>query len=193
MPHTITLSDATFTMLETLAKPFVDTPESVIAALAEQEISNRAAGSPHYHALAPGGDDGIQRLDPDRHVSLTHAKLLSASFDGTDIHRPKWNSLLDHVHIFARQRVGSYDALEKISGAHIRSGRYDEDGFHYLVDADLSIQGVDSNLAWTHALGIARHLKVPIRVKFEWRRKDGAARPGKVAILEWSPSNLAVA
>jgi len=40
-----------------------------------------------------------------------------------------------------------------------------------------------------HSLERARHLKVPIRVKFEWREKEGAIRPGKVAIIEWSPPN----
>jgi hypothetical protein len=62
-----------------------------------------------------------------------------------------------------------------------------------LPDADFSIQGVDANLAWAHSLGVARHLKVPIRVKFEWREKEGAARPGKVAIIESAPPRLDVA
>lgn len=138
-------------------------------------------------------DDATIRLDPDRHDSLTHAKLLSARFDSKDLHRPKWNGLLDHVHVVARQRLGSFEALQKVSSAHIRPSRYEQDGFHYLAEADLSIQGVDSNQAWSHALGLARHLRLPIRVKFEWRHKDGAARPGEAAVLEWSPPNLAVA
>lgn len=192
MPHTVTLSDPTFAMLQTLAKPFVDTPESVIATLADEEIKRRATGASRK-ATGPAVDDSSLRLDPDRHESLTHAKLLAASFDGRDIHRPKWNGLLDHVHIVARQRLGSFEAVQKISGAHLRPGRYEEDGFHYLADADMSIQGVDSNLAWSHSLGIARHLRTTLRVRFEWRHKDGAARPGQVAILEWAPASLAIA
>jgi len=192
MPHSITLSDATFGMLQALAKPFVDTPESVIAGLATAEINRRAAGTTAT-VTAAGTNDLAIRLDPDRHESLTHAKLLGAAFDGKELHRPKWNSLLDHVHIVARGRLGSFDAIQRISGAHLRPGRYEEDGFHYLPDADLSIQGVDSNFAWSHALRIARHMRVPIRARFEWRHKEGAARPGQTAILEWSPPSLAVA
>lgn len=192
MPHTVTLSDPTFAMLQALARPFVDTPESVIAGLADEELKRRAA-TPSRNAPGLLTDDAALKLDPDRHESLTHAKLLSASFDGKDLHRPKWNGLLDHLHIVARQRLGSFEALQKISGAHLRPGRYEDDGFHYLADADLSIQGVDSNLAWSHSLGIARHLRTPLRVRFEWRHKEGAARPGQVAILEWSPPSLAVA
>jgi hypothetical protein len=192
MPHPITLSDTTFAMLQVLAQPFVDTPESVIASLADAEIKRRKVeplrktGDLHIH-------DCAQRLDPDRHESLTHAKLLSASFDGKELHRPKWNGLLHHAHQVALDRLGSFDTLTRASSANLRAGRYEQDGFYYLAEADFSIQGVDSNLAWSHALGIARHLRIPIRVKFEWRHKDGAARPGEVAVLEWSPPNLAVA
>ncbi len=192
MPHNVTLSDPTFAMLQALARPFVDTPESVIADLADEELKRRAT-TPSRKPQGLATEDTAIRLDADRHESLTHAKLLSARFDGMDLHRPKWNGLLDHVHVVARQRLGSFEALQKISGAHLRPGRYEEDGFHYLADADLSIQGVDSNLAWSHSLGIARHLRVPLRVRFEWRHKDGAARPGQAAILEWSPPSLAVA
>jgi hypothetical protein len=179
-------------MLESLAKPFVDTPETVIARLAKEEIERRAAHSglsaPVAHA--PGA---VLRLDPDNHDSLTHAKLLSAAFDGKELHRPKWNSLRDHAHVVALQRLGSFDALQRVSDAHLRAGRYDEDGFRYLPDGDFSIQGADSNFAWAHTLGIARQLRVPVRVRFEWRQKDGAARPGQTAVLEWSPPNRAIA
>jgi hypothetical protein len=175
-----------------LAEPFVDTPESVITLLAEEEVKRRMAKPPRKQSSADA-DSGILRLDPDRHDSLTHAKLLRASFDTKDLHRPKWNGLLDHVHVVARQRLGSFEALQKISGAHLRPGRYEEDGFHYLEDVDLSIQGVDSNFAWLHSLGIARLLHVPILVQFVWRYTAGGARPGPAAILYWSPPTLAVA
>ncbi len=190
MPHNANLSDATFTKLQKIARPFVDTLESVIAALADDELKRRAiAGSSDPAA----GGDRVVRLEPDRHDSLTHARLLSASVDGRALHRPKWNSLLDHLHVLAGQRLGSFDAVERVSGANIKDGRYEENGFHYLPDADISVQGVDANLAWDHSLGLARHLRVPIQVRFEWRHKEGAARPGQVGILEWSPQSLAVA
>jgi hypothetical protein len=192
MPHNVTLTDQTFEMLQSLATPFVDTPETVIARLATEAISGRAPAD--MPGQAPKGlSDSPLRLDPDRHDSLTHAKLISASFDGKELHRAKWNSLRDHVHIVARQRLGSFEALQRVSGAHLRPGRYEQDGFHYLPEADLSIQGVDSNFAWAHTLGLARHLRVPVRVRFEWRLKEAAAHPGRTAILEWSPANLAVA
>lgn len=190
MPHNVNLSDETFAKLQKLARPFVDTPESVIAALADDELGRRAtAGSSDP---ATGEDRGV-RLDPDKHESLTHARLLSATVDGRALHRPKWNNLLGHLHILAYQRLESFDAVRHASGANIRQGRYEENGFHYLPDIDISVQGVDANIAWDHSLGLARHLRVAIEVRFEWRSKEGAARPGQKGILAWSPQSLAVA
>jgi hypothetical protein len=192
MAPAVTLSDDTFGLLQALAKPLVDTPESVIARLAAEELARREAGTEVKSSPQSGAESAL-RLDPDRHESLTHAKLLAASFDGKELHRPKWNSLLHHVHQVAHQRLSSFEALQRASGAHLRKGKYEKDGFHYLAQSDFSIQGVDSNFAWAHSLRLARHLRIPIRVRFQWRHKEGAALPGKIAVLEWSPPTLAVA
>ncbi|HXC24464.1 MAG TPA: hypothetical protein VNU46_01005 [Gemmatimonadaceae bacterium] len=64
----------------------------------------------------------LRRLDPDKHESLTHARLLSATVDGQALHKPKWNSLLHHLHIIGHQRLGSFDTLKNASGARIKEG-----------------------------------------------------------------------
>lgn len=187
MPQVITLSDETFSKLQELARPFVDTPESVISALADAELERRVI-SPNGSGNGRARSSHISRLDPDSHENLTHARLLSASVDGRPIHRPKWNGVLDHLHVLARQRLGSFDALRRVSAANIREGRYEDSGYRYVPEADLSIQGVDSNLAWDHSLRVARALEIPIELRFEWRNKKGAARPGEEAMLEWAPA-----
>jgi hypothetical protein len=185
MSPVITLSDEAFTKLQALARPFVDTPESVISSLADAELQRRNT-SPNGNGLRATGKDEFRRLNPDSPENLTHTRLLSATVDGRAIHRPKWNGVLDHLHVLGRQRMGSFEALRRASGANIREGRYEESGFRYLPEADLSIQGVDANVAWSHALGLARALQVPIELKLDWRHKDGAARPGETAVLQWT-------
>jgi len=187
MSPAITLSDETFSMLQALATPFVDTPESVISALAEGELARRR--NPDN-----GGSNGrlrsgqIFRLNPDVPEDLTHTRVLSALVDGHPIHRPKWNGIMDYFHILGRKTLGSFEALRRASGANLHEGRYEENGYRYLPEADLSIQGVDANLAWDHSLRLARVLKVPMQLRVEWRKKEGAAHPGEVAEIEWSPS-----
>lgn len=188
MPHPVVLSDDTFAKLQKLAKPFIDTPESVIAELADEEISRRFAAEAPRRVV----DDAIH-IEPDQHASLTHARLLSATVDGRALHRPKWNGLHHHLHTLARQRLGSFDALRRVSPANLRDGKYEEDGFQYIPEANMSIQGVEANSAWDNSLALARHLRISIEVRFEWRLKEGAAHPGKSASIQWSPPSLSVA
>lgn len=186
MSHVITLSDETFAMLQSLARPFVDTPESVISGMAEAEVGRRKAGS-HGAMNGKGASGEVLRLDPDAHENLTHARLLAASVGGRPLHKPKWNGLMDHLHVLAFNQLGSFDALRRASSANVRKGRFEENGYRFLPQVDVSIQGVDANLAWDHSLGVARALEMSIEVRFEWRDKEGAAHPGKEAILEWAP------
>jgi len=187
MSHVITLSDDTFTKLQSLARPFVDTPESVISTLADTEVERRN-GSSNGTGVRKDDRRDVLRLDPDAHENLTHARLLSASIDGRPLHRPKWNGLMDHLHVMALKRLGSFDALRRATAANLREGKYEESGYRYLPEAGFSIQGVDANLAWDHSLRVARALETPIEVRFEWRHKEGAARPGEEALLTWAPA-----
>jgi hypothetical protein len=184
---TITLSDVPFAELKSLAEPFVDTPESLIAALIHAEVLRRGV-SPNRNGHSQDASGDFLRLNPDRHESLAFTRVLSAAVNGRELNRPKWNSLMNHVHVLGLSRLGSLDALRRATGAQLRQGRYEDEGYKYLHEADLSIQGVDSNGAWDHSLALARELRVPIRITFEWRNRDGAAHPGQRGVLEWSPT-----
>ena len=180
---TITLSDTTDAALKLLARPFDDTRESLIARLIHEEVARRG--------INPNGRNGQPAsivLDPDVHASLTHTRLVSATVDGRSILRPKWNSLMDYLHTMARQRLGSFGALKRATSANVREGRYELDGYHYLSDADLSIQGSDANGSWNHTLKLARAIGVALEAKFEWRDKDDAAHPGESGTLRWNPT-----
>ncbi len=184
---TVTLSDPAFGELKSLAEPFVDTPESLIAALIHAEVERRGI------LLNGNGRPGITndetlRLNPDAHENLRFARPISATVEGQPLHRPKWSSLRVHLHILGHRRLGSFDALRGASGANLRQGRYEMDGYKYVPQADLSIQGVDSNLAWDHSLGLARALGVPIKITFQWPDREGAAHPGQTGVLEWTPT-----
>lgn len=183
---TITVSDASYAKLQSIAKPFVDTEDSAFSRAIDFYLAhNGASAKPNGH-IAPKDDD-IVRVDP-HSGKLTHTKLLSATVDGATLHRPKWNSLMFDMHVRARKRLGSFEALRKATRANIKPGRYEDDGYHYQPDADLSVQGVDANLAFEHTLRLAKTMSVPISVTFEWRDKEEAANPGQRGIIEWTPN-----
>ena len=186
----ITLSDVAFAELKSLAEPFVDTPESLTARLIHEEVVRRG-GPSNGKPFAPAAEDDALRLSPISHENLAHTRLISAAINGREMYRPKWNGIREEMHLLALQRLGSFDALKQASAARIRQGRFEEEGFKYLPDADISIQGVDANLAWDHSFKLARAVGIAIEVVFEWREKEGAVHPGRRGVLEWSPAKAA--
>jgi hypothetical protein len=182
----ITLSDAAFQDLKSLAEPFVDTPESLTARLIHEEVVRRREAGVGSNAPLKKGQMLVQ--SPVAHESLAHTRLVSASVGGEEMHRPKWNGLLVKVHVLALQRLGSHEALQQASKARMRVGRYEEDGYKFLEEAGFSIQGVDANLAWDHSMALARQCRIGLRAEFEWRDKEGAAHPGQRGLLEWAPA-----
>jgi hypothetical protein len=153
--------------------------------MARMGISTNGNGTAHANGRVRLTPEALRRLSADSHESLTFTKLLSATVDGREMHRPKWNSFMNHVHVEGQQRLGSFDALKRATSARVREGRYEEEGYKYLPEGDFSIQGLDSNGAWDAALAVARAVRMPIAVTFQWR-EDGA-HPGESGSLEWKP------
>lgn len=183
----ITLSEAYDSRLkELVTEPFEQTRESIIEGLIDAEMSRRSVSPNGNRRWVPVTGD-VLHLNPDSHASLSHTRLLEAAIDARAVHRPKWNVVREEIHILALKRLGSFGAIQKASGANLRQGKYEDNGYKYLPSADLSIQGVGADLAWDHCLRLARAINVPITVTFEWRDKEGAAHRGKRGILEWNP------
>ena len=58
-------------------------------------------------------------------------------------------------------------------------GEKDDDGYGYMPDIDISIQGQDSNAACRAAVLLAQSLNISLEIAFMWRPKDKAAFPGE--------------
>ena len=180
MTPDVRLSDKTFERLQRLGKPFVDTPDAVIERLLDFHESQQEPLGPPL-----SGSRSFEAFDPEDAPDLTHTKMLAATLDGKPARN--WNALVDAVHRLAAQNLKSYDALRHATQSHIAKGKKTDSGFHHLPDIDISIQGIDADLAWRNTLHLARRLKVPLRVEFEWRDKPNAAHPGKRGYMEWTP------
>ncbi|HET6375034.1 MAG TPA: hypothetical protein VFF88_03210 [Methylocella sp.] len=184
----VDLSEATFKRLQALAKPLIDTPDSVIDRLLDHyEDAGPGRSSPAVN----GGKDpaAMIRLDPAQVPSLTHTKLRKASFGGRELARPNWNELVRTAIEAGLERFGSADELMRMTDARIVKGAKTDEGFSPLAGRGISVQGVDALDAWRIAYGLARKLSVPIEVIFEWRDKEGAAHPGEIGTIVWSPQS----
>jgi hypothetical protein len=185
MPQ-ILVQDQTFERLQRNAKPFVDTPDTVINR-ALDVLEQLAVGAP-----AKEGHTFPERLiDPRVMPNLTHTKVLDALIDGEAITKANWNSLLDEMLRRAMKRVTSFEELRQLCPVNIVKGRKEDEGYGYLSDIDISVQGQDANGACRALVTAAQGVGVSLDITFMWRSKDSAAFPGERARLSVNePKNV---
>jgi hypothetical protein len=85
---------------------------------------------------------------------------------------------LDEAIRAAKKRAKSDDDLKRLILVNTAVGKKEDEGYRYLSDAHISVQGQDSNAAWKAVFYIAKQLGIPFEVIFTWRAKEGAAFPG---------------
>src|SRR5262249_31108749 len=142
-----TLSDPTFAALQALAKPFVDTPEDVIKRLLQLPGAKGGAPTPTSPPSVTSPPTIYNPLTP---PDLTHTKLISAAFMGATLLKQEtyWNTLLNKVVLAAQAKVPNYADLKKVVLVNIVPGKKEDEGYRYLKDADISVQGQDANSSW---------------------------------------------
>jgi hypothetical protein len=178
MPQ-ITVQDHTFERLQRYAKPFVDTPDMVINQaldaldqLADATSSKERSG------------ENERRIDPRALPNLTHTKILGASIGGESIAKANWNLLLDEILRRGMKRVGTFEKLRQLCPVNMVKGRKEDEGYGFLPDINISVQGQDSNAACRTVVTAAQGLGLALDVSFMWRPKEGAAHPGERARLQ---------
>ena len=166
--------------LERHARGF-DTPAAVISRAVDalerqgvQEIPTVGKSdhsSPDFDALNP--------------PNLVHTKVLTASFCGKPIKPANWNLILDTAVVCAAKNLGDFDKVTKLAAVNIVKGEKTDEGYHFIPDAGLSVQGQDANAAWRGAMFIAQNLKMSVEVAFLWRNKEGAQHPGQPGTMRF--------
>jgi hypothetical protein len=174
--------------LQKHATPFVDTPLSVIERLADfyeqqsqSKTTSKLTNSKHAPMDIP---HDVRRFDPKRPPSLLHTRV-RGEFDSTPF--SNWNDLMRIAHAHAFKKAGSFEELRKMTRAQIRKGAYSDEGYRYVPEIGVSIQGVDAGHAWEYSLRLAIHSKVSVKAEIEWRHNDKAAHPGERGIMIWAP------
>jgi hypothetical protein len=124
----------------------------------------------------------FEAMDP---PNLTFTKVVIASFNGSAIKPANWKQLLDAALIHAAKKIDDFNGLKRLAAVNIVKGRKADEGYHYLPEADLSVQGQDANAAWRGVMSIAQNLKCPVDVSFMWRSKEGAEHPGKAGSMSF--------
>lgn len=190
MMPTIRLSDTTATRLQRCAIALVDSYETVIARMLDAAEKGVPYQMPSVAALpsAPAApivpvntppQNAVKPWDVKSHEDLTHTRLIGATFDGVDIGKANWNLLAKFAHEAAFKKLGSFDALRRVTRCRVKEGRYEQDGFFYLPAIDISLQGMDANMSWDNTARLAHAVGGVAVVEFEWRNNPKACRPGE--------------
>lgn len=172
------IKQSTFERLQQHAEPLVDTTDSVVnRALDALEHKNGSA--------APTADSSFEehQIDPKRLPDLTHTKILDALLDGERVDKPNWNYLVDRILILAMNQFQNINELRITCPVNMVQGRKNNEGFRYVSEIDISVQGIPANEACRALVIAAQRLNLHLEIKFVWRSKEGAAYPGERARL----------
>lgn len=189
MPNA-TLSDETNARLQALATPLVDTHDSVIARLLDhwERTQNHAP-----KLFKPGEptktlSDGKMLFDPANLPNLGFTTPKKMVLDGIVLPKSdtNWNAFL--IQTIRRVHEGgasAEDILAKLQIANAQLGMKNDNGYKFLPDVGLSLQGQDSNAAFRQTYELAAAFGVSGSVFFIWQDKEKAAYPNMAGIIEF--------
>jgi hypothetical protein len=177
MTLAIELSPQTFARLQSHAVPLVDSIETVIGRLIDFYEAKDVGPA---RSMEAGASGQVRQFNPLSPPSLTHTKVLAVEFAGRSLDHGQinWNGLLNAAIKTAKSKTKTAAELKQLVIIPHVEGQKTDEGYRYLPDLKLSVQGQDANGAWKAACHIAQKLGLPLMVRFVWREKDGAALPG---------------
>ena len=182
MVPSVELSPQTFSRLQTHAVPLVDNIETVISRLIDFYEARDGAPVP---ASPDSAASKIRQFNPVSPPILTFTKVLTVEFCGRPLEhgQANWNGMLNAAVRAAKSHIKSASELKQLVIIPFVDGHKVDEGYRFLSDLGISIQGQDANGAWKAACHIAQKLGFQLTATFVWREKEGAAFPGVIGRL----------
>ncbi|UHS56025.1 T4SS efffector SepA family protein [Agrobacterium vaccinii] len=168
----ISLQDEVFERLKGLAEPFVDTPESVIVRLIDAYTAS-------YEAAA---DEGYKVFDPHAPPNLGFTTVISATINGKMLKRTDtyWNNILIVMIKHLAAKGLNPEEVASCITSNTKIGEVTNNGYKYIPEAGISVQGLDANTAWRTIERLAMVDGQSVDVKFRWQHKEGLENAGVI-------------
>lgn len=143
--------------------------EKVAAALSEVRNANTAL----YEALRTAA------FSPEAPPSLTYTTPKKIVLNGTVFDKSKlyWNPLLFETVRQTAIALGKEKTKSLLEINHADGLAKQENGFRYIEEADLSVQGQDANRCWSQIYKLAKNANLTLEVEFVWQNTPKAAYP----------------
>lgn len=170
----VPLAPETIARLKKFAEPLVDNYDTVIIrALDALEAAN---------SNTPAKEGAIRALNPAKPPNLAYTTVHSIIFNGKRFPPAEtyWNHLLLAVIREAGKTFPPKKLDELVICNHVM-GQKEDNGYKYLEDAGISVQGQDANGAWKTIAHILFELKMPLEIEFSWQDNPKAVAPGEHA------------
>ena len=180
----IRVDDSTYERLGNHAQPFET----------EDEVINRALDALDQQADSPAlttvsGTDSERWIDPLRLPDMMFTKVLDATIQGKMVTRPNWNRLLLTMVRLAHAHTRNFEELTRLFPTiNLVRGQKVDQGYRYLSDIGVSVQGQPANSACTSVVMTAQQLGIALDIGFMWRDKEDAAHPGDRARIQTTGS-----
>lgn len=183
MMPVVRINDATFADISTLKTWFgtkspSETIDHIVKEAMEQLGIERDDDMEGATGVSTGG-----ALVFDVAPSLTFTKPMKASINGKQIQNPNWASILLSMIAQVKAKGFEGEKLVRELGVPAKAGSYDDDGYRYLSDLGISVQGQSAADAWKEVDRLAKKWRIPVIIEFVWRQNPKAQHPGKVGIL----------
>jgi hypothetical protein len=178
MSPNISVSESLFARLQQHAVAFVDTPETVIARALDtletgEPIAAPAGGKPR--SFNPASPPNLAFTTP-RKITLNGATFAKGE--------TYWNTLMFAAIKAAAAKGCSPQQIVKMMEVPHALGKKEDNGYVFIEEAGISVQGQTSNGAWKQSNRIAEELKIPLHVEFIWQNTEKAAMPNAAGVFD---------
>jgi hypothetical protein len=186
MSHVIRIADTTLEKMQSVAIPLQDDHNSVLDRVLNFYLQhNGKSGRGENQSSA----EQVLSQNPDSPDDLSWSKIRWGRFGNRKLSSRNWSELAKVAHEVASEKYNSFDQIRKMTPFNVVDGKLEERGYHFIPNADLSIQYRSGPDNWEYCLEMARSLGLTIEVEIEWPNKEGVAHPGERGKLAWSPGD----
>lgn len=179
----IDIDDGDYARLQSIAKPFEDTPATVVRRLLDAFLSNARSAEDEQ---AGGEARGIIVYGTSNIPPLTHTKVMAARIGNDAPQKATWDALVKLALIKCYAKFGDLDNVKRSSGANLATGIKTSDGYKPVEGHGFSYQNVSADDAIKIIVRCVRELGLSLEAEFVWRDKEGAHMPGQRARIRFS-------